>query len=139
MRKDSLWSNEVFEEEVIFHVFDFKTSGLKIKYLKAHNFVWQGCFFLSLLSRNFDNQLSSNFHRFVVLCICWDTASEKTGLWQLPLCPLSLIKYNSVTYGFLSNLYTLDMSMDVVYIKYWKEGWMFSVPTHNQVNTMISH
>ena len=27
---------------------------------------------------------SSNFHRFVILCICWDTHSEKTGLWQLP-------------------------------------------------------
>ena len=42
-------------------------------------------FFLSLLSRNFDDQLSSNFHRFVILCICWDTPSEKTGLWQLPI------------------------------------------------------
>ena len=41
-------------------------------------------FFLSLLSRNFDDRLSSNFHRFVILCICWDTPSEKTGLWQLP-------------------------------------------------------
>ena len=26
-------------------------------------------FFLSLLSHNFDDQLSSNFHRFVILCI----------------------------------------------------------------------
>ena len=42
-------------------------------------------FFLPLLSRNFDNQLSSNFHRFVILCICWDTPSENTGLWQLPI------------------------------------------------------
>ena len=42
-------------------------------------------FFLSLLSRNFDDQLSSNFHRFVILCLCWYTASEKTGLWQLPI------------------------------------------------------
>ena len=41
-------------------------------------------FFLPLLSRKFDDQLSSNFHRFVVLCICWYTPSEKTGFWQLP-------------------------------------------------------
>ena len=41
-------------------------------------------FFLSL-SRIFDDHLSSNFHRFVILCICWDTPSEKTGLWQLPI------------------------------------------------------
>ena len=37
-------------------------------------------FFVPLLSRNFNDQLSSNFHRFVILCICWDTASVKTGL-----------------------------------------------------------
>ena len=42
-------------------------------------------FFLSLLSRNFDDRLSSNFHRFVILCICLVTPSEKTGLWQLPI------------------------------------------------------
>ena len=42
-------------------------------------------FFLSLLSHNFDDRLSSNFHKFVILCICWDTPSEKTGLWQLPI------------------------------------------------------
>ena len=23
-------------------------------------------------------------HMFDILCICWDTTSEKTGLWQLP-------------------------------------------------------
>ena len=59
--------------------------GLEIKHLKAHNFVWQRCFFLSL-SCNFDDQLSgSNFHRFVIWCIYWDWPSEKIGLWQLPV------------------------------------------------------
>ena len=43
-------------------------------------------FFLSLLSRKFDDRLSSNFHRFVILCICWDTPTvNKTSLWQLPI------------------------------------------------------
>ena len=52
--------------------------------------MWQGCFFfLSLLSRKFDDQLSSNFNRFVILCICWDTPSGKTGLWKLPIVWLS--------------------------------------------------
>ena len=31
--------------------------------------MWQGVFFLSLLSRNFDDRLSPNCHRFVILCI----------------------------------------------------------------------
>ena len=44
----------------------------------------KGVFFLSLLSRNSDDQSSSNFHRLVIFCICWDTPSETTGLWQLP-------------------------------------------------------
>ena len=51
------------------------------------------CFFLLFCEltrpfcwiKNFDDWLSSNFHRFVILCICWDTSSEKTGLWQLPI------------------------------------------------------
>ena len=38
-----------------------------------------------LFSCNFDDQLSQNFHKIVVWCICWDTASEKTVFfWQLP-------------------------------------------------------
>ena len=50
-------------------------------------------FFPSLLSRNFDDKLSSNFHRFVILYICWDTPSEKTGLWQLPIMSSVLTKF----------------------------------------------
>ena len=63
----------------------FRTWGLEIDHVNAHNFLWQGCFFLSLLSRNFDDRLSSNFHRFVILCICWDTSNVKASLWQLPI------------------------------------------------------
>ena len=55
--------------------------GPEIKHLEAHNFV----FFLLKLSRNFSYQLNSNFHRFVILCICWDALTDKTSLWQLPI------------------------------------------------------
>ena len=55
---------------------NFGVKSSKIKQLRVTR-----VFFLTLLSRNFDDPLSSNFHRFVV-CICWDTPSEKTGLWQ---------------------------------------------------------
>ena len=66
----------------------FGTWGLEINHLtclKAHTFVWQGRFFLSFISRKFDDRLSSNFHRFVILCICWDTPTMKASLWQLPI------------------------------------------------------
>ena len=29
--------------------------------------------------------MNSNVHRFVILCICWDTQTVKTILWQLPI------------------------------------------------------
>ena len=68
------------EKEVVSRIW-----GLEINHLNAHNFVWQGCFLLSFLSRNFDDWLSSNFHRLVILCVCWDTPTVKAILWQLPI------------------------------------------------------
>ena len=69
MRNGFLWSDLVFRERSNFPQIWFR--DIKFR-------TW-------LLSRNFDNQLSSNFRRFVILCICWDTPSKKTGLWQLPI------------------------------------------------------
>ena len=75
--------------EVIFHEFDFETSVIELEVSKSniwkHTTLCDNGVFLTLISRNFDDQLSSNVHRFVILCICWDTPSEKTGLWQLPI------------------------------------------------------
>ena len=89
MRNSSLWSNIVFEKEVFFHKFDSDTSeldwGLEIKHLESTQLRVTRVFILSILSGNFDDQLSWNFLRFVILCICWDTQSKKTGLWQLPI------------------------------------------------------
>ena len=92
MRNSSLWNNVVFEKEVIFHEVDFETSDLELEVSKST--IWthttscdKGVFFLSLLSRKFDDRLSSNFHRFVrpILCICLDTPTLKASLWQLPI------------------------------------------------------
>ena len=44
----------------------------------------KGVFSVIVISQH-DDQMSSNFHRFVILCICWDIPSEKTCLWQLPI------------------------------------------------------
>ena len=86
-------SDKVFEKEVICHEFDFKTSDLEFEVPKSS--IWKhttSCdhgatqvFFLSLISRDFEDWLSSNFHRFVILFICWDTSTVKTSLWQLPI------------------------------------------------------
>ena len=44
-------------------------------YLKAHKVVPQGYFSFIIL---YDYQLSLNFHKFVIVYICWDTPSENT-------------------------------------------------------------
>ena len=106
MRNGSLCSDVGFRESsnfprIWFQDLVFRIWGLETKHLKAHNSMWQGslltqvCYFWHMLrytklfpfslSCAIDDQLSSNFHRFVILCICWDTASGKTALWQLPI------------------------------------------------------
>ena len=89
VRNGSLWGNVVFKKEVIFHQFDFETSELEFEAMKSrfwkHTTLCDKSVFFYKLSRNFNHQLSSNFHGFVILCTCWDTPSEKTGLWQLPI------------------------------------------------------
>ena len=62
-RNSSLWSNVVFEKEVISHS-NIKRLiyiwNLMILHLRAHKLVQQVFFFLSLFSTNFGDQLSSN-------------------------------------------------------------------------------
>ena len=72
MGNGSLLSDVVFEKEVIFLEFDFKTSSLEFEVSKSsiRKLRVTGVFFLSLLPCNFDDQLSSYFHRCVILCIC---------------------------------------------------------------------
>ena len=74
MRNGSCWSDVVFEEEVIFHTFDFDTSSLEFEVSKSS--IWKhptscdkGVFFFQL-SRNSDDQSRSNytgllFYRYV--------------------------------------------------------------------------
>ena len=77
-------------------------------------------FFLSLLSRKFDDRLSSNFHRFIILCICWDTPTVKASLWQLPKVSTAfnllyfcrfLLKYifNKINYLFFILIHILSL------------------------------
>ena len=58
--------------------------------------------FLPLLSCNFEDQLSRNFHRFVISFIRWDTPGENTGLWQLPNVSSAFnILQDKIVFGFL--------------------------------------
>ena len=80
----------------------FRIWGFEIKHLKAHNIVWQGCFFfhyyLAISMTNWAQMFTQFF--FFFSCTCWDTPSEKTGLWQLPI--VSIVFLNLM-------LYTVDI------------------------------
>ena len=76
-------------------------------------------FFLSLLFRNFDDRLSSNFHRSVILCICWDIASEKTGLLTITNS-VQCVKHKTqigVRYGAYKCFY------NVMTLNLWGNAW----------------
>ena len=93
MRNNSHWSEVVFEIDIYFSTktFEFYLETLELDFEVSKSSIWSTqlrvtrVLFLSLLSLNFDDELSSNFHRLVILCICWDTPSETTCLWQLPI------------------------------------------------------
>ena len=82
--ESSFWSNLSFWERGNFSLKHLNTVGLK-PFLGTwkHNNLCKRVFFISLFSRNL-KQLTSKFHRFVILCICWDTPKLEYNLWNLP-------------------------------------------------------
>ena len=117
MWTDSFWSSVVFEKEVI--------SYSNVKRLQAWSLLFlpestQICtawvFFLSSFSCNFNGQLNPNLHKFVMLCICWDTPSENTGLWQLPNVSSAFKQIILLNIFFLLN----KTKQDTSYILYMK-------------------
>ena len=67
-------------------------------------------FFLPLLSRKFDDRLSSNFQRFVILCLCWETPTVKASLWQLPIVSTTFNVIN-FSMSLIFNSYNLIYSL----------------------------
>ena len=86
MRNGSLWSNVVFKKGVIFPPIWFQDLKFRIWGLTR---VRQGCdkgdfsfIVISQLRRPIELKFSQVF---VILCICLDTPTVKTKLWQLPI------------------------------------------------------
>ena len=87
--------SEVFEKEVISHSNKNYWIGFETSAEVSSSSIWKHTtcatrVFISsmLLSRNFDNQLSSHSHRFVILRICWDTPISLDNNYQM--CPVPL-------------------------------------------------
>ena len=62
----------------------FRTWGLKINYLNAHNFVWQGCFFFHYYLATSTTDWYQIFTGLLFYA-CWDTPTVKASFWQLPI------------------------------------------------------
>ena len=91
---------ETAPSEVIFHKFDFEISALGFEVLKST--IWKhktffcdkGVFSFVIIKQLWQT-IISNFHRFIILGICWDTPSEKTGVFDnYELCPVPLKQMN---------------------------------------------
>ena len=75
---------ETAPSEVIFHEFDFER-GLEINNPKAHNFVWQWCFFYVIVISHLRWPIEFKFSQVCYFMqMLGYTKCEKTGLWQLP-------------------------------------------------------
>ena len=85
MRNCYLWSNVVFEKEVISHLIlkDFRPERLQpfIMQMKANKFVQQWCFFLHHSLATSMTNWESKFHRFVILCLGY----TKWEYWSLTI------------------------------------------------------
>ena len=82
-------------------------SGKMPTFIKFHTTCATRVFYLPSLSRIFNNQLSQNFHRFVIFGKCWDTQSEMTGLYRRRPVPL----INAIS---TKCLYLEDLIIDTV-------------------------
>ena len=91
VRNGSLWNDVVFEKEIIFHELDFETLDLEFEVSKSSN--WKnrtlcdsGFFsFIIILQLRWPIEL-----KLSQVCYFMHMLSEKTGLLQLPMCPVSL-------------------------------------------------
>ena len=85
----SLLSNVVFEKEVIFQEFDFETSDLEFEVPKfsiwKHTTSFDEGVYSSIIIAQFQRPIELKLSQVRFLCICWETPSERTSLWQLPI------------------------------------------------------
>ena len=85
--------------------------GPEIKHLKTHNFLWQGCFFFHYYIATSTINWVQIFTGYFCLCICWDTPSEETSLWQLPIVSTAF-KYN-ITFIITSSSLFSELSVEI--------------------------
>ena len=122
----SLWSNVIFEKEVIFHEFDFETSDLEFEVTKSsicpvneHNFGWQGCFFFHFYLATSSTNWAQIFTGFLFYANVEINQVRRLVFDTYQKCPLSL---KQISVAVLNNLLTrystnVQPSADNVYVR----------------------
>ena len=117
----SFWWKSIFPR-ICFRDLKFRIWGLEINHLKAHNFVWQGCFFfhyyLAILTTDWAQIFTG-----LLFYVCWDTPSEKTGLWQLPIVSTAFKRAEwtcPFSFCIIHIIYTLENSSGKSMWNFWR-------------------
>ena len=122
MRNCYLWSNVVFEKEVISHLIlkDFRPERLQpfIMQMKANKFVQQWCFFLHHSLATSMTNWESKFHRFVILCLGY--TKENTGLWQLSKVSNAFLKAQHIHVAEHTCLYMYISTSENLFQTNWR-------------------
>ena len=81
-----------------------------------HTFWWQWCFFFHCYLGTFTTDWAQTWiHRFAILCICWDTLSEKTDLWQLPTVSTIFKRENKIIHNINNSITNVDKQFEKVF------------------------
>ena len=103
VRNGSLWIHVVFEQEVIFLEFDFETSELDLEVSKLiiskHTTLCDKGVFGFIILQLRRPYWAQHFHRFVMLCICWEVENHQVRRLvsdNNQKCPMSLTLFDSM-------------------------------------------
>ena len=96
--KQSCHSTEANFSRIWFRDLKFRILSLENKHLRAHNFLWR-VFLSFIIISQLRQPIELKSHRFVILCMCGYTPSEKTGLWQLPIVSTVIKRMLSIVFA----------------------------------------
>ena len=130
MRNDSLFSNIVFKKEL----FSENIRRLQLPILKSH--LKQKEITSAFFSVIFFLQLRNNWANNHILCICWASPSENTGLWHFQTCPVPLMLLASRVY-FTVNQLKNDTSSSVFKLNRFLRFWIIPFSVHHAIPKSI--
>ena len=135
MRNDALWSNVVFEKELISRSNIKRLQGWRLL-LCIWKHVHQRCFFIHYSVATSMTNLVQIFTNCLFCALCWDTPSENTGLCHLPKVSTASQKDHAATenrIGLMCIHYTVQQT-----IMYYSVSTLLNLH-HNNCFLSVEH